>query len=187
MAPTDYVPTSGTLTFALNEASEVVAKQTVTVHVQASAASASPRSFYLDLSDSSEPPIARPRGTATIYEPGLYPLAPCRLLDTRERDQGPALAGGSTRTVVVGGRCGIPPTATAVSLNVTVVSPTGPGDLRIFASGPAPLVSAVNYAPGQTRANNAVAPLSERGWLSILCDQTSGTVDVVVDVNAYVE
>jgi bacillolysin len=189
-APVDYTATSGTVTFpATDPGSGVppVTKLTVTVPVKASATTASPRSFYLDLTNSSDLPIARVRGTATIYEPGLYPVAPCRVLDTRERDQGPALSAGSTRTVVVGEKCGLPPTATAVSLNVTVVSPTGPGDLRMFSAGSPPLVSTINYSPGQIRANNAIVPLTDRGWLSILCDQLGGVVDVVIDVNGYFE
>jgi bacillolysin len=188
VAPADYTAVSGTLTFE-HDASNQVTQLPLSIPVKASASTTSPRSFYVDLSDFTDPyyPIGRSRGTATIYEPGLYPLTPCRLLDTRERDQGPALSAGSTRTVVVGGQCGIPPRATAVSLNVTVVSPTAPGALRIFVSGPAPLVSAINYVPGQTRANNAVVPLSDRGWLSILCDQAAGVVDVIVDVNGFVQ
>ena len=146
-APLDYTPVSGTLTFAAEET-----RRTVDVSVGVNPSGINERKFFLDLSNSSSPdsPVTRPRGTATIYKPGLYPLTPCRLLDTREREQGPALSAGATRTVVVGDRCGIPQTATAVSLNVTVVYPTGPGDLRMFSSGPAPLVSTINYSPGRS-------------------------------------
>jgi hypothetical protein len=115
-------------------------------------------------------------------------LAPCRILDTRASDQGPALSAGSTRNVVIGGKCGLPPTAAAVSVNVTVVSPTAPGDLRLFAAGKAlPFVSSINYRAGQTRANNAVVPLGDRGWLSVFCEQASGEVDLVLDVNGFFE
>ena len=72
VAPTDYVATSGTLTFPPYDGSgSLLARLPVTVPVKASSATASPRSFYLDLSDSSDPPIARSRGTATIYKPGF--------------------------------------------------------------------------------------------------------------------
>jgi Zn-dependent metalloprotease len=187
VAPIDYVATTGTLTFAIDADLNVVTQLPVSVPVLTGPVGMSPRSFYVELSNSSGPPIARARGTATLYEHGLYPVTPCRLLDTREADQGPALSGGSTRIVVAGEKCGIPPSATAVSLNVTVVSPTGPGDLRMFATGSAPLVSTINYSPGQIRANNAVVPLSDRGWLSILCDQAAGAADVIVDVNGFFE
>jgi Calx-beta domain len=182
-APADYTPTSGTLTFGYEET-----RKTITVPVKASSSGQGPRTFYLDLSHSSYVPIERSRGTATIYEPGLYPVAPCRILDTRASDQGPALSAGSTRNLVIGEKCGLPPNATAVSVNVTVVSPTAPGDLRLFAAGKAlPLVSSINYTAGQTRANNAVVSLGDRGWLSVFCEQPSGDVDLVLDVNGFFE
>lgn len=98
---------------------------------------------------------------ASIYDAGFYPRSPCRVLDTRVDDQGPALSAGSTRTVVVGGKCGVPVGATAVSLNLTVVTPAAGGHLRLYPANAAlPLVSAINYGAGQTRANNAVLSLS---------------------------
>jgi Calx-beta domain len=182
-APTDYTPTSGTLTFGYEET-----HKTITVPVKANSSGQGPRTFYVDLSHSSYVPIERSRGTATIYEPGLYPVAPCRILDTRASDQGPALSAGSTRNLVIGEKCGLPPTATAVSVNVTVVSPTAPGDLRLFAAGTAlPPASSINYMPGQTRANNSVVSLGDRGWLSVFCEQPSGEVDLVLDVNGFFE
>lgn len=71
--------------------------------------------------------------TASIGPTGLgfVPVTPCRLVDTRE-DRGnfgkPFLAAGSTRTFELGSpqaSCGIPTSALAYSLNVTVV-PKGP-------------------------------------------------------------
>jgi len=118
----------------------------------------------------------------------LHTLAPCRAIDTRGAN-GPALAGGSTRNFLLEGVCGIPTTAKAVSLNVTVTSATGAGDLRIFAGGtPQPLVSTINYRAGQTRANNAVAALGASGDLLVRCDQAGGTtVHMIIDVNGYFE
>jgi hypothetical protein len=78
----------------------------------------------------------------------------------------------------------VPVGATAVSLNITVVSPTGAGDLRIYPSNASlPLVSAINYSVGQTRANNATFALSPEGLLSVFCEQATGAVDLIVDVN----
>jgi len=72
-----------------------------------------------------------------------------------------------------------------VSLNVTVTQPTGAGDLRLYPAGQsAPLVSTINWVAGQTRANNAVAALSATG-LAVQCDQASGTVHLILDVNGY--
>jgi uncharacterized repeat protein (TIGR03803 family) len=130
-------------------------------------------------------------GSASIPFSGclsFYTLTPCRVLDTRNPVGplgGPALTGGTTRTFSVAGHCGIPPSAKAVSINVTVTQPTGAGDLRLFAGGaPLPLVSTINYRGGQTRANNAVTALGTTG-LAIRCDEPGGSVQVIVDVNGY--
>jgi Zn-dependent metalloprotease len=182
-APADYVATSGTILIPDGQI-----EQTISVPVNASATTVSPRTFHVDLTNSSGPPITRPRGTATIYDRGFYPVAPCRVLDTRNAVHGPALSAGYTREVVVGSGCGIPVNASAVSLNVTVVSPTGPGDLRIFPSGSSmPLVSAVNYVAGQTRANSAVVALGAEGRITVFCEQATGDADLVIDVNGFFE
>ena len=179
----DYVATVGTLTFPAGQTS-----QTLSVPVKADAVPEVAETFFVDLSGSSGPAITRSRGTATIYEAGLYPVSPCRVLDTRVDGQGPALSAGSTRTVIVGGKCGVPVGATAVSLNVTVVGPTGAGDLRVFpAKAALPLVSAINYVAGQTRANNAAVALSTDGMLQVLCEQAAGAVELILDVNGYFE
>jgi hypothetical protein len=182
-APTDYAATAGTLTFLAGQTS-----QTVSVLVNAHPVVDGVETFFVDLRDSSGPPITRSRGMASIHEVGFYPVSPCRVLDTRVDDQGPALSAGSTRTVVVGGKCGVPVGATAVSLNLTVVAPTAGGHLRLYPANAAlPLVSAINYGAGQTRANNAVLSLSTDGMLSVRCQQTAGVVDLVLDVSGYFE
>lgn len=80
----------------------------------------------------------------------------------------------------------MPSGARAVSLNLTVTQPMAAGDLRLYPAGsPRPLVSTINYRAGQTRANNAVAALDASGDLVIRCDQASGTVQVILDVNGY--
>ena len=78
---------------------------------------------------------------------------------------GPALAAGAARVFPLHNRCGIPPTARALSVNLTVTQPTASGNFRLYPAGiPLPVASSINYAAGQTRANNAIAPLSgERG------------------------
>jgi uncharacterized repeat protein (TIGR01451 family) len=117
-----------------------------------------------------------------------YTVSPCRLVDTRGSAGelgGPALVPGS-RSFPLAGACGVPADAKTLSLNVTVTSPTQPGNLRVYPAGSAlPLVSAINYSPGQTRANNAIAVLSPTGALAVQCDQAGGSVDLIVDVNGY--
>ncbi len=74
----------------------------------------------------------------------------------------------------------------AVSVNLTVTDPTTAGHLRVYTGGtPLPLVSAINYGPGQTRANNAVVALGPSGDLTVYCGQASGTVDLILDVDGY--
>jgi hypothetical protein len=119
---------------------------------------------------------------------GFYTLTPCRLIDTRDPAGpwgGPALAGGATRVFTIAGRCNVPPTATSVSVNVTVIQPTAPGHLILFPGGPPPVVSTINFRPGQTRANNAIVLLSASGTLSVADGQSSGTADFILDVNGY--
>ncbi len=136
----------------------------------------------LPTDDPSQPGAADP--TTFFTSTRFYTLDPCRLVDTRATDA-PALAPGS-RSFTLAGACGLPSDAKAVSLNVTVTGPTQPGDLRIFPAGSGlPLVSTINYFPGQTRANNAVAALSDTGGLAVQCDQAAGTVHLIIDVNGF--
>jgi hypothetical protein len=112
-----------------------------------------------------------------------FATAPCRVFDSRS---GSPLAAGSQTPVPVVGQCGIPPNATAVALNVTVISPTAKGHLRVFANGgPIPPTATLNYSAGQTRSNNAVAELGAAGALAVTVNQASGTAHVVFDVQGY--
>lgn len=121
----------------------------------------------------------------------FYTLSPCRLVDTRDAPGsrgGPALIPGVTRTFPISGTCGVPSTAWAVSLNLTVTQPTAQGYVRVFAGGtPTPLTSSVNYAAGVTRANNAVVALGTAGDLTAVANQASGSVHLILDVNGYFE
>jgi glucose/arabinose dehydrogenase len=121
----------------------------------------------------------------------FHTLTPCRVADTRNAAGpygGPALIANTTRTFTMTGRCGIPATARAVSLNVTVTQPTALGDLRLFPGGAQlPGTSTINFNAGQTRANNALLPLNTAGDLSVRCVMPTGSVHLVLDVNGYME
>ena len=128
---------------------------------------------------------------AVRVEPPLsfYTLKPCRLVDTRTPAGtygGPALQAGSTRVFPLAGRCGIPATARAVSVNLTETQSTATGHFRLYPAGlTVPAVSSINYLASQTRANNAVVPLNSAGELAVYCSQASGTAHMVLDVNGY--
>jgi hypothetical protein len=71
---------------------------------------------------------------------------------------------------------------------VTVTEGSAPGNLRLAAGGQAmPLASSINYGVGQTRANNLVVGVGDFGELAIRADQSSGSVQVILDVNGYFE
>jgi hypothetical protein len=116
---------------------------------------------------------------------GFFTVTPCRLIDTRGAD-GPALSPGVDRTFGIVGRCGIPSTATALSVNIAVTQPTGVGFLILRpGSTPLPLASLLNYRAGQTRANNAIVSMGAAGDLTATCGQPPGSVHLVLDVNGY--
>ncbi len=119
---------------------------------------------------------------------GFYTLTPCRLIDTR--NSGP-LASGAPLVIPVAGAagCGVPATARAIAANITVVSPTVAGNLALYPGNyPLPPVSTVNFATGQTRANNAILSLASDNSGTLAANATvgaSGTVQVIVDVDGY--
>jgi hypothetical protein len=120
-----------------------------------------------------------------------FTLAPCRVVDTRGGAPigGPVLQGQETRPFATAGNCGIPATAKALSINITVTGATAQGNVRLFPAGQAvPNVSAINYAAGQTRANNAIIKLNASGALAAFVGQAAGTtIHLIVDVNGYFE
>lgn len=80
-------------------------------------------------------------------------------------------------------KCGIPSSAAAVSLNVTVTNTQGPGFVLTYPQGPTqPGVSTLNYVAGQTVANAAVVPLGT-GGITVIAG-VFGT-DLILDTNRY--
>ena len=102
---------------------------------------------------------------------------------------GPVLQGQQTRTFVVAGYCAIPSTAKALSINLAATQAIAAGNIRLFAAGQGvPTVSSINYAAGQTRANNAVVTLDAIGEMAAFVGQPAGTtVHLIIDVNGYFE
>jgi hypothetical protein len=120
----------------------------------------------------------------------FYTVTPCRAVDTRDPLLGGPnpVAAGTERVVTFAGACGIPVTAKAVSLNVTVTQPTAAGSVQVHrAGGLQPVLSTLSYSAAQTRANNAIVSLSATGQVGVRCSQPSGAVHVILDVNGYFE
>jgi hypothetical protein len=121
----------------------------------------------------------------------FFTLTPCRVVDTRGPNGpygGPALQGNSARrTFLLTGQCGIPSSAVAVAMNVTVDQATGLGDLRVGPAGFASFASTINFAPGKTRANNAVVGLTGNplGSIWVQSDISPGTTHLILDVTGY--
>jgi hypothetical protein len=116
----------------------------------------------------------------------FFTLPPCRLLDTRE--SGPAMASGVREVLTVQGACGIPSTAQALAVNVTVVQPTGSGHLIFSPADATTASSTLNFSAGSTRANNAVLRLAldATGALAVVpAVAGNGTVHVILDVTGY--
>ncbi len=95
----------------------------------------------------------------------------------------PLTAGQVLEVQVAGGSTGVPTDAKAVSLNVTVTEPRGPGFLGVYPCGTAwPGTSNVNYTAGQTVADNVTVGVGTGGKV---CVYTSTTAHVVVDYSGY--
>jgi hypothetical protein len=126
--------------------------------------------------------------SVAYQQKGYYTLPPCRLVDTRGTAGplgAPALQPSTLRTFPLLGICGVPDTAQALSVNVTVTQPAAPGFLKLFSSALsiAPDTSVINFGTGQTRANNAVLGVSS-GSIQVQ-DGSLGTVQLILDVNGY--
>jgi hypothetical protein len=126
----------------------------------------------------------------------FYSVTPCRIVDTRGGTGltgGPEMASGSPRSFPIAGQCGVPATARAATLNVTMVAPTRSGYLTIWPNNTTrPIVSTINANAGEPAiANGAIVPLSSDPSLQIsvvygTCGlNCPGTTNLVIDVTGY--
>jgi hypothetical protein len=136
--------------------------------------------------------------TATQQLPtGLHfvPLAPCRVVDTRPEEGklapfGPdMILGGTSRDFPIAtedAHCLIPPSAKAVSANVTVVPQdpwSGLGYLTLWPTGrPQPWVSTLNSHDGRVVANAAIIPIGDNYSISAFA---ANSTHLVIDINGY--
>jgi hypothetical protein len=117
----------------------------------------------------------------------FVPVTPCRVADTRNPAGpfgGPILWGGQTRSFTVpSSSCGIPASAGAYSLNVTVVPSGGLGYLSLWPAGQAqPVVSTLNSPDGRIKANAALVPAGTGGGVSLYATDAT---HVVLDISGY--
>ena len=121
---------------------------------------------------------------------GFFPIAPCRIVDTRSYGGKtglfgpPSLAGGVSRDFpLISGGCGIPNDVEAYSLNVTVFPHRPLGFLSVWpAYAPFPVVSTLNSFDGAVVANAAIVPA---GYNGVISAYASDDTDVFIDVNGY--
>jgi PKD repeat protein len=129
--------------------------------------------------------------TVTVLPVGFFALTPCRLFDTRIAS-GPAAAAPplqpiATRIFAPTGNCSVPPTAKALSLNVTVTNVAASGYVLLYPSDvAAPTASTISFRQGLTRANNTIVKISSDGSSTFAAlNGSPGTVDIIFDVNGY--
>ena len=122
---------------------------------------------------------------ATPSTLAFYPLAPCRVADTRG-GQGPYLHGGQERDFAVRqSSCGIPPNAQAYSLNFTVLPHNSPklDYLTVWPAGQSqPAVSTLNNPTGTYVANAAIVAAGTGGNVAVYPSQDT---DLLIDINGY--
>jgi hypothetical protein len=115
-------------------------------------------------------------------------LTPCRVADTRSSSP---LLDGVPQTFAFHGVCGIPATATTVTLNLTAVAPTGNGDLTIHPSDePAPAFATLPFVANRTRGMIVLARISRDAAGELVVQAAvanGGSVHLVMDVTGYFE
>jgi uncharacterized repeat protein (TIGR03803 family) len=125
----------------------------------------------------------------------FYPLAPCRVADTRKDSfpQGlgtPHLSAGVARDLPVlnAASCNIPPGAQAYSLNFTAIPYPNMGDqlgyLEVWPTGQLPQhpVSTLNNPTGTFVANAAIVPAGTGHDITVY---PSSDTDLAIDINGY--
>jgi hypothetical protein len=123
---------------------------------------------------------------STTGELQFIAIPPCRIADTRNPAGafgGPELAAAASRTFdIPQSACTIPATATAYSLNVTVVPDQSLGYLTLWPAGqPQPSVSTLN-SDGRVKANAAITPAGANGGVSVYA---SDPTQFILDIDGY--
>jgi hypothetical protein len=112
-----------------------------------------------------------------------FPLTPCRAVDTRS---GSPFTTATTRSFQIRGVCGVPTTAKAVSLNVTVTQATAPSWLTVWPSGTTrPIVSMINFEASDPALGNGIIVGVSTNTQDLSVYNDFGNVHVIIDVTGY--
>jgi hypothetical protein len=114
----------------------------------------------------------------------LLPLAPCRVIDTRNANGplgGPPIQGGTFRSFpLLQSSCGIPASTGAYLLNVTVVPNGQLNSLVVYPTGQNPgLTTTMVSRDGRVKSDAVIVPAGSSGEINIYA---SNTTNVVVDI-----
>ncbi|MFT8330402.1 DNRLRE domain-containing protein [Bifidobacterium psychraerophilum] len=121
---------------------------------------------------------------------GMVPITSQRIADTRYGTgiNKAKLTSGSTTTIQVTGKAGVPSGASAVFVNLTIpdstCSTSSSGYLTAYPADQSKTNASLNYAHGRADAISATVQLSPGGAFKIY-SADCGSIDLIVDVQAY--
>jgi hypothetical protein len=112
----------------------------------------------------------------------LYPLTPCRVLDTRVIRGGPGPFSGSQDVNVLGSVCGGTPALQGYVFNATVVPPAAMRYLTLYPQGTTlPKASTLNAYDGAITSNMAIVATTNTEITAYAIDPT----DLLLDLFGY--
>lgn len=116
---------------------------------------------------------------------GFHSMVPYRVLDSREgTGWNGMVAAGADRSLTVTGASGVPATASAVVMNVTVVDPTEASFLTVYPGGVGrPNASNLNFGKGQIIPNLVTVRVGPGGVVKVA--NAVGATHVVADIVGY--
>ena len=135
------------------------------------------------------PPSAQAQVLASNLK--FTPIAPCRVADTRNPGYGGVISTGSFRVISLAGVCGLPSTAKAYALNLTLVPVSGAAiqSVALMPSGytNGGTTVTISNPNARLRANNAIIAAGNQNAIDIrVAAQTApATTHAFIDVNGY--
>ncbi len=115
----------------------------------------------------------------------FYKLTPCRIVDTRNGQDGGSLQAGVESDYTIAGKCEVPSGAAAYSFNVTVLPAAGGLDyLTVWPKGQTqPVVSTLNDNTGTIVANAAIVLAGSNKATAFYAH--SNKTDLLLDIDGY--